>query len=1009
MAQFRKTAIALGVAQMAWMYGSIAMAQTATQPAAQPATQAAPADKPASDPSIVVVTGQRAALRSAQKIKQDSDEVMDSIASDDIGKLPDRSVTEVLQRVTGVTIDHTMAASDPEHFSVEGSGVQIRGLSYVRSELNGRDEFSANGGRALNFEDVPPELMAGVDVYKNPSAEQIEGAIGGLVNLRTAMPFDFKGLKGAFSLQESYSSLMGGSPTPSFSALLSNRWSTDAGQFGALIDVAHSESKVRTDAYQAETYYPLTTVVPGQTVWIPKGVDYRTLDFDRKRDGLYGALEWKNSKAYSSLTFFDSHYDMQWNENALFSQANAYNITASNATYAPNGNLISGTLSDSADGGINFGDDTRTANRISDTKDLSWKLRVRASDRWTLTSDTQYIYSRTKSFDSTVGAGIELPSETVNLSGTGAPRLSFSASDIAYMANPNNYYWAYTMEHFDEGTAREFAWKGDAKFDFDDPILRDLRFGVRLTDRNSLTQNSNPGYNWAAITQPWQIGWDITGLAYMGDPRFSGGASLHSFNNFFNGGASVPALVFPNVSTTTGFPSSYAALHNYTNSLCVSGNTCGNWNPATFGTDPSGNNSQSEQTEAAYSQLRFEFDNLKYPVDGNVGLRYVLTQSVAHGYVAFTPSVNIPSGSTVTGVTVPSITAFAKEQDFSHSYVDALPSLNLRMKTSDQLQFRFAYSTAISRPDPSQMQAYTTLSEGVTSTTTGNTVNVSNVNLSGVAVGNPMLSPVKTNQVDLTAEWYFSPVGSLTFAVFDKRLKDIIINETFNYAVNDNSGTAQNFSVTGPINGASGTARGFELAYQQYFDMLPGWWSGFGVQGNFTYVDSHEDLYSSVTQAYCTGSSVGSNLAMNLNGCDTNGQTFGNLPLQGLSRRSYNLALLYDKGPFSARLAYNWRSKYLQAVNVNPTQGSDGLDTNPASPTYGQHNVTWGLPIWAGDYGQLDMSASYKITDDLSIVLEAQNINNAIYTQLMQQHNGLEGRAWFATGPRYNAQLRYSF
>src|SRR6185369_1765175 len=151
--------------------------------------------------------GQRGALQSAQKIKQEADEIVDSVVADDIGKLPDRSVTEVLQRIVGVTIDRTMAKGDPEHYSVEGSGVTIRGLTYVRSELNGRDSFSANGGRSLNFEDVPPELMAGVDIYKNPSAEQIEGAVGGLVNLRTALPFDYKGLKVSLSGDVTYNEL----------------------------------------------------------------------------------------------------------------------------------------------------------------------------------------------------------------------------------------------------------------------------------------------------------------------------------------------------------------------------------------------------------------------------------------------------------------------------------------------------------------------------------------------------------------------------------------------------------------------------------------------------------------------------------------------------------------------------------------------------------------------------------------------------------------------------------
>ena len=160
MNQFKKTAIAMAVAQIAFMSGSAVMAQTAADPAEKAAVAGS---------AVVVISGQRAALQSAQKIKQNADEIVDSIVADDIGKLPDRSVTEVLQRVVGVTMDRSMTG-DPQHYAVEGSGVAIRGLTYVRSELNGRDSFSANGGRSLNFEDVPPELMAGVDVYKNPSA-----------------------------------------------------------------------------------------------------------------------------------------------------------------------------------------------------------------------------------------------------------------------------------------------------------------------------------------------------------------------------------------------------------------------------------------------------------------------------------------------------------------------------------------------------------------------------------------------------------------------------------------------------------------------------------------------------------------------------------------------------------------------------------------------------------------------------------------------------------------------
>ncbi|QJE03495.1 TonB-dependent receptor [Massilia forsythiae] len=1016
MHQFRKTAIAVAAAQIALLASGAVFAQTTDGAAAS--APAAGAQVPGGA-NMVVVTGQRAALNSAQKLKQNSDEIVDSIVADDIGKLPDRSVTEVLQRVVGVTIDRTMAKGDPEHYSVEGSGVNIRGLTYVRSELNGRDSFSANGGRSLNFEDVPPELMAGVDIYKNPSAEQIEGGIGGLVNLRTAMPFDFKGRKVAVSLQTTRSELKKGKMSPSGSIMYSDRWKTGFGEIGALVDLAYSESATRTDAFQVEPYYPRTDVEPGRTVWIPKGSQWRTLNFDRKREGAYGALQWKKDATLSSsLTYFKSKYKMQWDEQAIFSAASPYNIrVAPGATYDAKGALLTGTLSDPIDGGIDFGADTRAANRISSTTDVSWHVSWRPTSSWAFDTDVQRIKAKSTSFDSTVATAIKMQQENIDLRGS-VPTLNFSDADRAYLANPNNYYWSFTQEHMDRSTADEWAVKADAKYTFDDPVLRDVRFGVRFTDRDAVTQNSNPSYNWAAITMPWQG--ELGGrLAYLGDPRFSNQTQVYGFPNFFNNNTNVPALVFPNTSLATGYPASYTALHQYYNVLCAqAGNTCSTWKAASFGTDPAGTNSQSEKTGAAFAQLRFGFDDLKYPVDGNVGLRYVKTDMKARGYIVFNPTgiPNDPAGFPTTGAAIPVIAASSSAREFDNSYHNVLPSLNLRMKATEKLQFRFGAAMGISRPDFSQLQGYTTLSENVDSTLVSNAAGtplsriVNNVSLTGTSDGNPNLRPIQSRQVDLTAEWYFAKAGSLTMAVFNKDLKDIIVTQSYSYPLQGTDGKSYNFNVTAPVNGARGRARGMEIAYQQYFDMLPGWLSGFGLQANYTYVDGKQKLYNPVYSVYCSGSDGGtSNLNLNLNGCDIDGKTFGDLPLQGLSKNTYNVALMYDKEKFSARLAWNWRSKNLQGVNVNGTRGTDGTDTNPASSTVGQHNVAWALPTYADSYGQLDASVFYNISENLSLGLEAQNLTDAKYKQLMQQGIGLKGRAWFVSGPRYTASLRYSF
>lgn len=1077
MRQLTKTAVSIAAAQVVVWWSSIALAQTAPAPEA-PASAAADSKAPAApeaaasaaadgkappapaaaasavgkppaaaapvapaggkaEPAAletVVISGQRAALRSAQKRKQDADEVVDSVVAEDIGKLPDRSVAEVLQRIVGVSIDRTAARSDPTHYSAEGSGVVIRGLTYVTSQLNGRETFSANGGRSLGFEDVPPELMASVDVYKNPSAEQLEGGLAGLVNLRTALPFDFKGFKASISASQTHGESRGDNK-PSLSGLVSNTWDTDLGKFGALVDLAHSKSSSRTDTMTLDPYYLATTSAGKDAdnnnlyavkdgTWLSRGVGWRRQDYDRERQGLYGALQWKKDDLESSLTYFRSKYRYEMNESAVSAIVDPYNATVTDGIYGADGRMLSGVLRSDSVGGIELENAARYNSRNSQTQDLAWNFKFAPNPQWVLNSDLQLVKSKTQSIDSTVATGVQMPKQTLDLHGA-IPRLSLDASDLAYLADPSHYYWATTMEHFDKGTATQKAWRGDAKYSFEDSrYLTDVRFGLRIAERDALTTNSNPNFNWSTITHSWQRGWNVNDLAYI--TNYTDPTVLNRFSNFMGGKVSVPGLYMPAPSVASGYPGSYTNLHQHYFDLCsathydwmgtnngcdfLPGASGSDWALATFDTNPAGRNDQHERTIGTYSQLRFGFDDLPYPVDGNVGMRVVKTDSKANGYTVLN-AVAVPTGAA--GVAVPPITSFSKAESFTNSYLDALPSLNLKMKVQDDLQFRFAWAKAVSRPPLDQLQAYTTMTLTPELDKTTSPPTVKSVTLSGSALGNPLLKPVQSNQVDLTSEWYFSRTGSLTFAVFNKDLKDIIVNQTFIRQVTDDNGVVQNFIVTGPTNGADGYARGFEVAWHQYFDTLPGWLSGFGMQANFTYVDSKMKRKNGVPSSYCTSGNGAENLNLNVNGCDTDGRSFGDMPLTNLSRNTINLSLLYDKDAISARLAYSWRDKYLYGValnsdNTGPSQ-QNGLNTDPASSSVGRNNLPIGLPLWAGSYGQLDAGVQYKVNEQMTLSLDAQNLTNSLYRQYMQQHLGMIQHNTFTSGRSYVASLRYTF
>jgi iron complex outermembrane recepter protein len=1000
-----------------------AQGQPSSTPSADPTAQPT-----AKDPNAVlqevVVTGQREAIKTAQRIKQLSSQIVDSVVAADIGKLPDRSVTEVMQRIPGVSIDHTYVSingvTDPEHFQVEGAGVQIRGLSYVNSEINGQDSFSANNGRALSFDDVPPELLAGVDVYKNPDASQIEGGIGGVVNLRTAMPFDFSGARISGSVGGSWGDLSGGNVKPSASLLMSDRWHTGIGDFGVLVDVADSETQDRTDGMELYPYFPRTYstsatsswVPQGQTVWVPDGgVTWRTLRFRRTRKGVYTALQWRpNDNIEMSLSYFGSYYKFHWDENAIFPQTDAYNIQPAPGTsfsFSPTGVMTSGTMTDPTDGGLPMNDDTRSADQKSATDNFAYNMVWHVTDNLKLTTDAQLVRSGNHADDFTVATGVNVPYETINLTG------SFPTASVptAYMENPNNYYWAFTQDGEEFGHGQEYAWREDADYALGNGFFKSIRAGLRWDDRSAETDLTEPGsgYDWAAVSQSWMLPWDIPTLAYLN--KFPAPYASYNFPNFFNGRVSLPApVVFPATSLATGWPGTFAQLQSFFTTLCQEINpSCVNgWKPASFtsapGTPPAGGlNTQDEHTYAAYLMLPFGSEIGRTPYDGDIGVRVVKTDDNASGYLVvnqFTPS-NPPPGYTLADYV--SFNASAQPFSAQNDYTDVLPSLNLRFHWTDHVQSHFAVSEGMSRPQFSQLQAFTTVSSGIDTGSGQQTY-------TGSANGNPNLKPTKALNVDGTLEWYFAPTGSLTLDLFYKHLTDVVINQVFNVTATDTAGGTHEFTTTGPVNGATGEIKGFEVAYQQYFDFLPKFLHGLGTQLNFTYIDSQQTLDKPVAGGYCDNTSdAAANLSLNLNGCDTNGTTFGNLPLVNLSKEQFNAALLYDRGPVSARLAYSWRSKYLMGVNVNPLQGTSGLNTDPSSPNYGSESNAWALPIYAASYGELDASVFYKFGEHLQLGLEALNLTDSIYKELMQQHIQTSTFAWYDSGRTYSAQMRVTF
>jgi outer membrane receptor protein involved in Fe transport len=328
-------------------------AQTDPNAGTNPETQVA--GEGDADDSAIIVTGQRRALQTSQGIKRNADTVVDSITATDIGAFPDKSVAEALQRVPGITVNRFAASSDTAHFSAEPSGVIVRGLPQVRSEFNGRDTFSANSSRGLSWGDITPELMAGVDTYKNQTAEMIEGGIAGSINLRTRVPFDAQGQLIQFAVNANYGDLSK-ELTPDANAFYSNRWSTGIGEFGIMGNIAYSHVKTRSQGIQyARTGIfdrglfpgsadpagcgPQSVGTAGCTVYVPSGIAFRDNEYDRKRLGIAAAAQWRSNdrKWLVTAQFNRSTYKSEWQERAF--NASFFDLYGSDVRfrYAPGG------------------------------------------------------------------------------------------------------------------------------------------------------------------------------------------------------------------------------------------------------------------------------------------------------------------------------------------------------------------------------------------------------------------------------------------------------------------------------------------------------------------------------------------------------------------------------------------------------------------------------------------------------------------------------------------------
>ncbi|RIA43764.1 TonB-dependent receptor [Hephaestia caeni] len=828
---------------------------------AAPAWAQDQAQQPAADQSQeavaggIIVTGVRASLRSAQEIKRNSDSIADSIVAEDIGKLPDVNVTEALQRITGVQIGRDYG---------EGSSVAIRGLSQVETTLNGREVFTAGAGRDFNFQDLAAELIAGIDVYKAPTADLIEGGIGGTIDVRTHMPLDFDGFTLSGSARARYNDLAD-KVSPLLSALVSDRWDTGIGEIGIMIAGAYQERDFRNDGISSGAPIGRDDIIPGRTIATPDGTYSPSIIGNRTRKGIDAALQWRPSSelefyAQGNYSKFDNITD-QWG-------LNVRTASGSSPTVAPvPGSFTTFDGTDIFKSGSFANDRVSTFAAARDVFDENQAYSIGGKwqrDGFQLKADV----SRTKSRNDL--SYIELDLVTVapivhqDNSGS-APSMVVEGVDMTSLGSYNIGNYTLSENHY---KGDMWAATLDAAQDLDGPITQ-IAVGFRYADRS----------------------------AYFTPVRF-----------FAAPPGSPAATAFPDLFEPTHTPDFYTKKGDvaFTRDFLTSKTDLlrhdfeGIRQQLGFTTGPTVNPLSTfdigEETKAVYGMVKFDVDP-GVRIDGNVGLRMVNTRGSLVG--------NVP-------IYVADADGNLEQDGFrplnrKTSYTDWLPSLNLRLHLMEDLQLRLSASKTITRPN------FNNLSPSVTV-----------VPASGLAnSGNPDLEPLRSDNLDASLEYYFGDSSSVYVAGFYRKVKGFLSSSATPGVVIDGN----TYTLTQPINGGDGTIKGVEIGYTQFFDFLPGLLSGLGLQANYTHVDSKSP----------------SPLA---------GET---LPLPNLSPNSYNIIAMYEKGPVSARVAYNYRSSYYSGLAY--LNGGLGVASN-----------------FREGYGWLDASATVDVTSQVSLTFEGSNL-----------------------------------
>ncbi len=910
----------------------------------------------------VVVLGVKGAEQKAIDVKRNASSIVDSIVAEDIGKLPDTTISDSLQRLPGVQI-HRDAG--------EGAGINIRGLPEVTVGLNGEEFLGANSITTVqpNFTDVPSQLFAGADVMKSSTADLLNAGVSGTINLKTRRPLEMpSGLTASIDAGTTV-----GNRTHTWQPVVDALVSYNAGRFGALISGVYSDTTLANYYNGLEggaSWSGYKTDIPGSEFFSYVGHSAYNKTTERKRTGVNGSAQYDIGDGFTATA--DVFYTHQTELNNTIGMVDE-NKWQSWDWFTPAASTDTGYASTDGSEIYTVQNYALNSTRLKsytemdryDSSSTNFNLQLNYDNGGKFTGSIRGIYGMATKHDINVYADQEMsngsnwlnasdystssahPAPGCNFyptsdyaSGTGCLNANgYNGSPVinvlygssqtwanlpSFVANENSYaIGTLSSESNYDQYANLRAIRGDGKYAFSDEFQ--LEAGFRFSGREARNDAYNlfaPDYAGKGATNPagCYVKWHAMDVVLNGGIDGSGTYCAAGDGNGHYYTALEPTLLssFGNQAIyekdfgpTKGIPGVWALdpktmdhPFDYMNKLFP-----GEIKVANPGSTYAVNVSQ----QSGYVQANFE-GTANFPFEANLGVRVIntdvsVTQHVVGPAMAYS-GVNLDAGTINT----------------DNSFIDILPSVNVAFDMRDDLKFRFSYAKAMTMLDLEKWGG--ALTPAYFTDTQGNTTYI----LNATSNGNPNLEPWRSSNYQASVEWYFAPGSMLDVGMFVYKIDSFTKNATIQEALPDADGVVRRkVPVSTVVQGSGGTVEGVEIGWKQRFDFLPGYWSGLGLDTNYTYSPSDAGYK------------------------DVEGRT---VPFQDNSVHQANVVLWYQLDGLQARLAYNFRSK--RAYTENDIWG-----------------LTTGMTVYQKAAEYIDASVSYDITPNVTAYVQGSNLGAA--------------------------------